>query len=355
MKSKIGSASLAAMALFGLTGAMQKADATAVMLPYVEGGNGVFTAITYINRSGSSLHITYQLKDLGNLTDACTHQNSTVETSANDVTTFIYDGGAGPSSDPTVRPGEFGDTVGGGYAPVLKGAGFAILQNGDDTPDSLTAEAHIIDTTTGAVYSVRALEMYTSSTSINAPVYELAASAGENNSNVLWNKNSTTCTAPTNYSVSKSATAQLEPCETGFHFFPEAVADTSIYAIAIDNGFLSANALKTSAATDLTSLNYGVEVTLASAVGGSYNRIEVLKSFATGTKFKCAAVIPLEKFLAAGWMSQGLNLSGGWFPLTVLNTGDGGEAVIPYKVEAGASGTGYGATTTPLVPQFYAR
>jgi len=384
---KLGVGALAALAIFA-AGAAQKANATAVLIPYVKAGDGFVTAITYINRHAPAVgrrvvvHFTYQLKNVSDYTAPCVHIDGPAFTTANDVTTVVYDG-----NRPVRRQGLFGDTTGEGLTPAYKGEGFLVLENyevnasGRPVPrtagnnNDLTAEAHIIYVPGRAVFSLRALEMHHAGVN---NVQELYNQPGHANSNVLWMVyNGTAGTFPAD-PYNYNASAQL-PQVTGVPFYPEDVATTSIFAIATCNGWQcdADPATRGNQPANLVSTNYNVAMRLVftrtpnpaggdtvNAVAGGYGRNEDPVSFLSPDPFMCVVNMKVEDVAGIAWTAADLRNTGFNLATVQLTSAQqanwnatgidfvNGDSVIPLKLEVSPA---YGATATPLVPQFYAR
>jgi len=361
---KLGVGALA-LAIFA-AGAAQKANATAVLIPYVKAGDGFVTAITYINRKAPGannqvvVHFTYQLKDdVGNANVGCTSLDRPEPTSPNDVTTVLFDG-----NGPIDKPGLFGDTTGMGFTPIYQGEGFLVLENyevnafgqpvngtaGDH--HDLTAEAHVLHAATRGVFSIRAIELHHPRINDALPIA----------ANFLFPIND----PPENHTLAFDYDpANQRPKATGFHFLPGKLGDTdlaatSIYALAVSDN---------SPTGDLIVSNYNLGSNLRfirtpdnnthlDDLNGGYDRNERPLSFLDPGPFSCVARISIEDVTGLAWTAGDLVHTGGWAALTVE---PGNNPVIPYKIEVltdspfGFAGSPSSTAITPLVPQIYAR
>jgi len=279
-----------------------------VVIPYFSSTRGMFTAVSYVAVGGERIHIVYYHKD--DLTqnidnpDGCKHYDGYVETSKNDMDTFIIDGY--DEVRPIFSDGGPGDR-GNIVAPTRRVEGFLAIEgvpDGAGNTANVVAEAHVVITPIRGVYSFRAIRVD-------------AADGSFVNDDVLPAGNNTTVM-----------------------LYPEEYAQTFIYAIA-DGQNLFGSADYTASST--------LEVALDDDNLGVFNRAEEGRSIDSSLEFVCAALVHVSDILGDDHYNFVKN-TGGWFNLGVDATVTNG--VVAYKVEYS---TQFGATATPLTLEPYAR
>jgi len=303
-KAGLGAMALAG-ALFSAFGVVSAAPQNQkVLLPYVGAKDGMFTAVSYVySDNGSaprSVHFIYLIKDdlTKNLDKPCEHYDGRVDTTPNDLDTVVIQGNGG-----YIQAAIVDDAGDDGVDMPKKGEGLLVLEAAGG--DKVTAEAHVVVTTTRGVYSFRALQLDAKDTLVDKNT--ISANTKSNSTTVM--------------------------------FFPESIAETYLYFIA--------DAQNSSENYTQTSSTYGAVSTL-STNNVAYDRSEREYSGIKGVKYTCAAIVNIKDILGAQY--NVLKNTGGWFSLVEGNTTSNGTAA--WKIEVSDL---YGATVTPLQPLDYAR
>jgi len=316
---KVGIGVLAGLALFAVESAKAVPQETGVLIPYFSSTRGMFTAVTYVFSNAEAatpatepgVHIVYYYKpDLTqNLADACNHYDGLVTTSEADVDTFLVVGA--DNVRPVFSDGGAGDE-GTIVAPPVTGEGFLAIQGWDFAANAaagaIAAEAHVVVTATRGVFSFRGITLETDD-------------AG-------------------NINLTDDDTLAPGTDSTTVMMFPEAIAETYLYAIA-DGG----NVFAPVNYNQLTALGINPAVNGM----GIFGRAENGRSGGQEVTFNCAAVIHAKDILGDAHYTF-LKDTGGWFSLRVPE-GYVNNAMV-YKLEISAE---YGSTITPLTLQSYGR
>ncbi len=390
-RKALAAGTLAAAALFG---ASKQAEASAVLIPSIKSGGGWVSVISYINTASSNVpgdvpgvHITYQYKSsLAPAMTTCNERNLLVPTSRNDLTTYIVDATVSPIPKPPIFEGGLIGTVGGGYDPGIPMQGFVVLENvidmepptvetcqeGTSNCQTLAAEAIVFNLSSRFIYSQRALEMHHAGFS---NVNELMVAAPRNHNTIV-----ATMRADNNDPVDHAYAPGSTPNVGYFAFLPTDIADTVVYAIAVNRprGTLnpSGAANDVGATTNFVGVNYGAAARLTAItedpIQGYYLRDEQRLSAVRTVDFRCVAEIPAASPDGQPGLvptDPVIRRHGAWFNLRPLamcadNTGaivpctapgiaaEAGDGVIAFKVELNPS---YGFVITPLHQLFYIR
>ncbi|MFN0238422.1 hypothetical protein [Hydrogenobacter sp. Uz 6-8] len=404
-KKAIAASALTAMALFG---ASQQAKASAVMIPAIKSGGGWVTVLSYITTTPSlpnvlgapGVHITYQFKSsLAPAMTACSERNLLVPSSTNDLTTFIVDATVSPVPKPPIFEGGLIGTVGGGYDPGIPMQGFAVLENVastqpitvedcDDTTEgtnancqTLAAEAIVFNLTSRFLYSQRAIEMHHRGFGDVRELWE----AGGGNHNTIAATVGTTEPVDHRYANIDSA-----PNVGYFAFLPTDVADTFVYAIAVNRNSFNpgSNNNQPGSTVNFSSVNYAAAIRLTAItegrnndfipgnpIQGYYLRDEQRLSAVRTIDFRCAAEIRAaseEGTPGLVPLDPVIRRHGAWFNLrpvaycqdpagtpAACNTlprenraAELGDGIIALKVEVNPA---YGFAITPLHQLIYIR
>ena len=309
---KAGIGAVLGLAIFAASETAQAIpQQTQVVIPYFTSVRGMFTAVSYVATGGTQIHLVYYFKndltqDINNV-EGCTHYNGYIETSENDMDTFIIDGN--DNVRPIFSDGGPGD-IGNIVAPPVNAEGFLAIEGVADANNNtanVVAEAHVVVTATRGVYSFRAIRVETDANN-NINFADLDTIAPGANTTVM--------------------------------LYPEGIAETYIYAIA-DGGNLFGAADYIAASTlEVATDNNGL---------GVFNRAEEGRSIESSLDFTCAAIVHVRDILGDVHYNFVRN-TGGWFNLGVdANAANG---VVAYKIEIAPS---FGATITPLTLEPYAR
>ena len=327
---------LATAALFG-AGAFQQADAGVVVLPYMKsGGNWVSLAtITDLSAATSPIYVAHLYKPdwsvLGDgtvyLSRECTHYDSDIPTTANDMTTVDFAAGnllgltgntlgaaegydtapAGPWMHPNVGYTTDFYTVLVNTPDIL---GALLLFGGDD--GTLAAEAVVFDLATGMFFYQAGVDA--------------EGSADVDNDGAITGTNVNDPTA--------GGINRLAPTNSIVTFQGTDFADTSVYYLPMQsyNTGSPIGDLIGSTLTGTRSITGALANDLGGGIGGgAYDRREVFISGGRNVEVNCLGLVRVRHLVVDGvWATLGA--SGGFFRIT--DTGG-----MTYKGEVFSIGT----------------
>ena len=355
-------AAILASAIFA-AGAVQTAQAGAVLIPYFTTQNGTQTLINFVNRAPNTagvvppqanrIHVTLQGKtDITNITEGCVHFDFFINSSYADLTSFYLL----PDSSVTIETFGGTDTVGSVNGSPSNPAqeGYVILDNmdflistfafGDRSDLTLHAEAVVFDLTTGLFTFEEGIRM--SNDSIDGSFSVVPRGVVEYDHSGIANPGSSTAPNLSGVMAGNMDFDNPFSFDSVIMFYPFNVASTYIYALPADIAYVG---ITNGAETDiLTSThmdfsggiaqpnnyywtligvgnedNYRGFIQGIGAIGPNvtgpfvFDRSEVPYSALQPVPVVCAGFLPVEALLTSGTRAT-LAASGGWFTINVI-------------------------------------